>query len=184
MEVKFTIVWCFSGASTVSQRNAWRRSTELTSTLSIPEQHRWWKLEKDIYIGWSGKEEKLKKWLSSIFHLRLLLIFAKWVSTKQVELYNFLIAQVLLEYNLFFLNQLWLNLFRISATRAVYEASSSRIRELRGSIPAQDKDTQQGAVGRLLMIMPILKQRLSHCVVSQHHYSPKFSFGYWWLLMH
>ena len=82
MEVKFTIVWCFSGASTVSQRNAWRRSTELTSTLSIPEQHRWSKLEKDI-------KEKLKKWLSSIFHLRLLLIFAKWVSTKQVELYNF-----------------------------------------------------------------------------------------------
>ena len=173
MEVKFTIVWCFSGASTVSQRNAWRRSTELTSTLSIPEQHRWSKLEKDI-------KEKLKKWLSSIFHLRLLLIFAKWVSTKQVELYNFFYCFGFAGISIFSKRMFfsWIN-FDWIFSEYLQHAPCMRQAQAEYESCADQYQLRIKTLNKvLLMIMPILKQRLSHCVASQHHHhSPKFSFG-------
>ena len=64
-KVSKCLITCWTGASTDSERNAWRRgSKELPSTMASTlskSTRRWWKLDKDINVGCSRKGEKLKK---------------------------------------------------------------------------------------------------------------------------
>ena len=74
--------WECAGASTASPPSAWRPSTGPTSTPSTPGPRRC--VAVDIRSQWT-----ISLRLSSLrSHFRLLLIFVKWGSTKQVNIFT------------------------------------------------------------------------------------------------